>query len=73
MDAQHTRRVRAEQSAIDGLVERLVAQFPELPRKAIVDRVEGAVGGYAEARVRDFVPVLVERSVREDLGSRHRA
>jgi hypothetical protein len=59
MDARHTHRARAEQSAIDGLVERLMAQFPELSREDIVSRVQGAVVGFE----RDQAATRTSRSV----------
>lgn len=58
------------------MIERLSAQFPELSRERIVRAVHGTYEGYNESAIRDFVPILVERSARERLASpapRHRA
>lgn len=60
-------RTRAEQAAIDGLIARLSAQFPELPGETVARAVRGEYEGFAGSTVRDFVPVLVERSVRDQL------
>ena len=64
--------MRSEQAAIESVVQRLVGQFPELPREEIERAVRGEHEGYESSKVRDFVPILVERSVRADL-ARHRA
>jgi hypothetical protein len=72
IDHKAAHRARAEQAAMDSLVDRLVNQFPEVPRDQIVNSVHGHYGDYAESTVRDFVPILVERSVRSEL-SHHRA
>jgi hypothetical protein len=71
------RRRTAEQAAMERLVERLTGQFPELPRDEIVRTVHGEYAEYADSRIRDFVPVLVERRARRELATaptpRHRA
>lgn len=64
----------AERAALDRLIERLVQQFPELSREEITRAVHGRYADFDDSRVRDFVPVLVERAARRDLGwPRHRA
>ena len=66
--AQDPRRSRpAEQAALNGVIERLAGQFPELPREQIVRAVHGQYGEYTASPVRDFVPVLVERGARRRL------
>lgn len=75
-DTHKTHRAKAEQAALDNLVQRLSAQFPELTAEQIVEAVRGEYDGYAMAPVREFVPVLVERSVRSELttnSTRYRA
>jgi hypothetical protein len=69
---------RSEQAAIQGLVERLSRQFPEVDPGEIDRAVRGEYEDYEDSSVRDFVPVLVERSVRDELqhpdqGPRYRA
>ena len=61
---------RAERASIEAVIRRLVDQFPELPPEQIEQRVRGEYDGYEASKVRDFVPVLVERSVRAELGRR---
>lgn len=60
-------RSRTEQSAMTDLIERLAGQFPELSRDEIESAVHGRYAQFEESRIRDFVPVLVERAVREDM------
>lgn len=66
----------SEQAALTGLVERLTQQFSELSREEIERAVHGRYALFEGSRVRDFVPVLVERAARRDLGGagapRHR-
>ena len=57
----------AEQNALNDLIERLSQQFPELSRDAIVRAVHGRYAEFEHSRVRDFVPVLVERAARREL------
>ena len=70
-------RSRTEQSAMTDLIERLAGQFPELSRDEIESAVHGRYEQFEDSRIRDFVPVLVERAVREDMRNgaprRHRA
>jgi hypothetical protein len=75
-DTHKAHRAKAERAALDSLVERLAHQFPELGADQIVHAVRGEYDEYAAAPVREFVPVLVERSVRSELAmtaARHRA
>jgi hypothetical protein len=69
-------RIKAEQAAIDRVIERLATQFPELAPEQIVQSVHGTYEDFDQSTVRDFVPILVERSAREQLvgpARRHRA
>jgi hypothetical protein len=68
--------MKAERAAIDRVIERLAAQFPDLPPEQIARSVHGTYEDHAQSTIRDFVPILVERSVRERLpgpSARHRA
>ena len=67
LDHPGTHRARAEQAAMDNLIQRLTGQFPEVPHDKIVNAVRDDYQTYADSKVRDFVPILVERSVRRDL------
>ena len=71
-----SQRKDTEQAALDRLVQHLTVQFPEVPAEQIVRAVRGEYDGYDASPVRDFVPVLVERAVKSQLGGptpRHRA
>jgi hypothetical protein len=66
----------AEETAIRRLMERLTQVFPEVPEAEIARAVQGRYHDFDDSPVRDFVPVLVERSVRQHLVTatpRHRA
>jgi magnesium-transporting ATPase (P-type) len=49
-----------EGDAISQLKQRLVARFPELPTASVDDAVAAAHGRFDAARLRTFVPLLVE-------------
>ena len=49
------------------VAERLTARHPGLPPESIAAMVREVHAGYAHSHVRDFVPLLVERGVRERL------
>ena len=69
-------RLRAEESALHDLIRRLVEQFPEVGEDEIVNAVHGRYEQFEDSRIRDFVPVLVERAVRTEIAAqppRHRA
>jgi len=65
--ATQTERNRAERAALHQIAERMVKQFPELPQDDVVRAIQGRYAEFEGSRIRDFVPVLVERSVRADL------
>jgi hypothetical protein len=44
-----------------------VRQFPELSAEHIARAIQGRYDEFEGSRIRDFVPVLVERSVRAEL------
>lgn len=52
---------------IDQVIDRLGMRFPELPRESIEQVVHSAHEHFANGKVRDFVPLLVERLAREKL------
>jgi hypothetical protein len=49
------------------LVDRLSLQFPDHTREALTQTVHDCHGEFVGSRVRDFVPILVERKARERL------
>jgi hypothetical protein len=77
VESREVHRRATKQAALDHLVERLSGQFPELARDDILRALHGQYAEYENSRVRDFVPVPVERAARRQLGTtrapRHRA
>jgi hypothetical protein len=55
-------------SLMGGLTERLDRKWPEVPRRVLDEWVWEAWSRFEHARVQAYVPVLVERVVRERLG-----
>jgi hypothetical protein len=54
-----------ERDRVAEVVERLMARYPAVPHERIVDAVAQAHRELDTARVRDFVPVLVEKRARD--------
>jgi hypothetical protein len=53
---------------VASVTERLVHDYAgRVPDQVVRGLVDEAVSGYAEARVQQFVPVLVDRTVRQQL------
>jgi hypothetical protein len=59
-----TRDVLDEDDALADVIERLQARFPHTPYEQIVQAVRDAQRTFERAKVRDFVPVLIEREAR---------
>ncbi len=59
-----------EYEALMHVVNRLAARFPRIDEDEIRDLTAGAFQDFDDAHVRDFVPVLVERTVRDRLRAR---
>ena len=57
----------AAELTINEITERLGAQFPHLPASAIQGVVTEAYDELKDARVRDFVEVLVEKQAKKQL------
>ena len=56
---------RAEQGGVDELTDHLVGRVDAaIPRQTVRARVRREFDAFADARVRQFVPVFVERRVR---------
>jgi len=70
LDAQDTHRERTEIAALEQIAERMAVQFPQLPTAMIAATIQGRYAEFDNSPIRDFVPVLVERSVRSDLAGR---
>ena len=56
-----------EDAAIDHVVDRLTSQFPSVPADDIEARVAEVHASFDDAPVRDFVPVIVEHDVKDQL------
>lgn len=69
-DRQRAHRQRSEELALAKIADRIAGQFPELSSEQIEQVIHGRYEAFAGARVRDFVPVLVERQVRRELATR---
>ncbi|MBN9618745.1 MAG: hypothetical protein J0H43_03315 [Actinobacteria bacterium] len=67
--------LHSEQAQLAGIIERLVARFPEIGRDELEDLVRGKYTDFDRAPIRDFVPILVERQADLSLNPspRHRA
>jgi hypothetical protein len=65
-----TREIVNEDDAFAGIVERLAQRFPEVTRSDVQGVVDAVRHVFDDAKVRDFVPVFVEREASRSL-SRH--
>jgi len=59
-----------ESGALAELVDRLVAQFPEVPSDSVRAIVNASWEEFTGRPIRDFVPVLAERTARHRLSSK---
>ena len=62
-----TRDGNDEDREVQDIIDRLSARFPHKPAAAVVDAVTEARSHFERAKVRDFVPVLVEREAKARL------
>ena len=66
----HTAQYAKEQAALNHIADRLATHFPDLPAETIVHAIQASFDHFAGSRIRDFIPVLVERSTRAELAGR---
>ena len=59
----------SEQAAMAQLRERLSNKFADLPPERVAAAVQRAHAQFDESKIRDFVPLLVERSARAELST----
>ena len=59
----------SEVRAVEDLIRRLVARFPDVPADSVRQIVNASWDTFTDKPIRDFVPVLVERSAQEQLRS----
>ena len=62
-----THDIPDEQSALEQVAERLGKRFPQLEAATIEATVNDVYASLADAHVRDFLPVLVEREAKKQL------
>ncbi|MGX7678505.1 three-helix bundle dimerization domain-containing protein [Jatrophihabitans sp. DSM 45814] len=67
LEDHSTATAEIEGRAIEKLIERLRHDFPMIPLVNVVLAIEVEYQRYDECRIREFIPILVERSVREEL------
>jgi hypothetical protein len=65
-------RERGEAAALAHVKDRIAERFPAVPPPVIETAIQRRWAEFDGSRVRDFVPILVERSVRADLAVPHR-
>lgn len=56
-----------ESKALEEMIERLQQRFPDASRETVVNAVEQARAAHDDAKVRDFVPVLIEKEAKARL------
>jgi uncharacterized membrane-anchored protein YjiN (DUF445 family) len=74
MDTRELSRAMApdEGGVVDDIVQRLLGRSARmLDESEVRDRVRRELERFAEARVRTFIPILVERAVDEALAEGH--
>jgi hypothetical protein len=59
---------RDEQARLAEVIERLVVRYPGLPATTVAQVVHEVYAQFRGARLREYVPMLVERSARSALG-----
>jgi hypothetical protein len=55
---------KTEAQAIAAVVDRLAKRFPDEPRSVIEDAVAQEHSLFDEGRIRDYIPILVERGAK---------
>ncbi|WZH35600.1 MAG: hypothetical protein PIR02_12530 [Microbacterium enclense] len=56
-----------QESAISEIVERLKEQFPGISPQTVRAAVDAARDHFSRARIKDFVPLFIEREARAHL------
>ncbi|MDL9945659.1 hypothetical protein QSJ19_08680 [Gordonia sp. ABSL11-1] len=60
---------KTEQQHIDEVRDRLAARFPDQPTDAVAAAVDTVYRELGDTRVRDFIPLLVERRAGAELAA----
>ncbi|WP_246050848.1 three-helix bundle dimerization domain-containing protein [Nocardioides guangzhouensis] len=63
----------AERQALAEVTQRLTARFGHLPPDVVAATVDDVAGQLQAARIREFIPLLVERQARDELRLHPRA
>ena len=73
MNKRKTSRVieLSEQTIIDDLVERLTSRYPAISRATVEGVVHDVHARFDGRPLRDYVPLLVERTARSELDQLH--
>jgi hypothetical protein len=58
---------KTEEQVFTEIETRLTAKFADLPPARVTTVIDGARQQFADSTIRDFVPLLVERRVEEEL------
>ncbi|NNC11597.1 hypothetical protein HII28_06865 [Planctomonas sp. JC2975] len=61
---------RSEVEEVEEVAKRLTAKHPELKAKDVREVVQREYEKLQEARLRDFIPVLVEHAAKQELKTR---
>ncbi|MGU3500505.1 three-helix bundle dimerization domain-containing protein [Mycobacterium sp. C31M] len=56
-----------ESTAISHVIQRLTASFDEIPAEQVSAAVDDALARFEQSPIREFVPLFVERRVRDQL------
>jgi hypothetical protein len=59
-----------EAAALSLATQRLQETFPQLPPEQVRDAVQAQYHRFDGSKIRDFVPIFVERNTREELARR---
>ena len=58
---------QAEKEAVGGVADRLIAKHPGINQSFIRELVQREYERLQQAKLRDYIPVLVEHAVKQDL------
>jgi phage terminase Nu1 subunit (DNA packaging protein) len=60
-----SKKEKQEREAVAAVAERLKKKFPDLPKSHIDEIVQAQYSRLGEARLRDYIPVLVEHDSKQ--------
>ncbi len=62
-----SKKQKQEREAVEAVAARLKKKFPDLPQEHVAQIVESQYERLGTARLRDYIPVLVEHSAKQVL------